>query len=203
MAVDLLIHCSCGALRGAVRDASPRTGNRVVCYCDDCQAFAHFLRRADDILDQHGGTDIYQTSQGGVTFNAGANHLACVRLTSRGLHRWYAACCNTPIGNTLSSSTIPFVGLILRCLVPPGDDPSMDLTLGPARARAFRKFAQGSVSALAAGESMPRLMLRFGRLVIQWRLRGDQRRSPFFDARTGTPIVKPRVLTAAERAGVN
>jgi hypothetical protein len=200
VATNLPIRCSCGTLQGATRGASPDAGNRVVCYCDDCQAFAHFLGRGADILDQSGGTDIYQTSQGGVTFSAGANYIACVRLTARGLFRWYADCCNTPIGNTLSSSTIPFVGLINRCLVPPADDPSMSVTLGHVRARVFRQFAKGDRSALAAGESMPRLMLRFSRLVIQWRLRGDQRRSPFFDARTGVPIAKPRVLTAAERA---
>jgi hypothetical protein len=200
MAIDLQIRCSCGALQGAVHGVSPIAGNRVICYCDDCQAFAYFLGRAADILDEYGGTEIYQTSQGSVEFDAGANRLACMRLTSRGLVRWYADCCNTPIGNTLSSTAIPFVGLIHRCFVRPAGDPTLNLTLGSVRARAFRKFAKDAGSTLVAGENIPRLMLRFGRLVIRWRLRGDHRRSPFFDARTGTPIVEPRVLSDAERA---
>jgi hypothetical protein len=197
LATDLQIRCSCGALQGAVCGVSPTAGNRVVCYCDDCQAFAHFLGRAADILDQHGGTEIYQTSQASVELDAGANRLACMRLTSSGLVRWYADCCNTPIGNTLASTAIPFVGLIHRCIVRPGGDPTLDVTLGPVRARAYRKFAKDGGSTLAASESIPRLMLRFGRLVIRWRLRGDHKRSPFFDARTGKPIVAPRVLSRA------
>jgi hypothetical protein len=130
---DLQIRCSCGALRGAVRSASPTAGNRGFCYCDDCQAFAYFLGRAADILDHHGGTEIYQTSQGSMELDAGVNRLACMRRSSKGLLRWYADCCNTPIGNTLSSTAIPFVGLIHRCLVRPSGDPTLNATLGPSR----------------------------------------------------------------------
>ena len=53
--------CRCGEVRGFVADASPRTVNRVVCYCDDCQAFAHRLGRAD-LLDAHGGSDVVQVA---------------------------------------------------------------------------------------------------------------------------------------------
>jgi hypothetical protein len=35
--------------------------------------------------------------------------------------------------------------------------------------------------------------------VLRWRLRGDQRRSPLFDAATGQPRVAARVLETAER----
>jgi hypothetical protein len=41
------IRCRCGEVRGIVADPSPRSVNRVVCYCDDCQAFLHQLGRAD------------------------------------------------------------------------------------------------------------------------------------------------------------
>ena len=44
---DLPIRCTCGALRGVLREPSRDTGNRCVCYCDDCQSFAYFLERAD------------------------------------------------------------------------------------------------------------------------------------------------------------
>jgi hypothetical protein len=53
------LRCRCGEVRGFVADASPRTVNRIVCYCDDCQAFAHRIGRAD-LLDAHGGSDIVQ-----------------------------------------------------------------------------------------------------------------------------------------------
>ncbi len=57
MGMNAEFRCRCGEVRGIVTDASPHTANRVVCYCDDCQAFAHRLGRAD-LLDAHGGSDI-------------------------------------------------------------------------------------------------------------------------------------------------
>src|SRR4051812_39818162 len=54
-----VLGCRCGRVRGTVTRAAPASVNRVICYCDDCQAFAHWLARAD-LLDAHGGTDIVQ-----------------------------------------------------------------------------------------------------------------------------------------------
>jgi hypothetical protein len=59
MSTQAELRCRCEEVRGSVSNASPRTVNRVVRYCDDCQAFAHQLGRAD-LLDRHGGTDIVQ-----------------------------------------------------------------------------------------------------------------------------------------------
>ena len=48
------IACECGKLTGQIR---PSGKERIChCYCRDCQAFAHFLKRPQDILDDHGGT---------------------------------------------------------------------------------------------------------------------------------------------------
>lgn len=89
--------------------------NKCVCYCADCQAFAHFLNR-NKILDKLGGTNILQTIPKNVTFTEGTENLACMRLTPNGLLRWYAACCNTAIGNTSPNFKISIVGLIHNCL---------------------------------------------------------------------------------------
>jgi hypothetical protein len=35
------LQCRCGTIQGHVDD--PRSANRALCYCRDCQAFAHFL----------------------------------------------------------------------------------------------------------------------------------------------------------------
>jgi hypothetical protein len=43
------IRCSCGVLKGTVSKTD--VVNRCVCYCTDCQAFAHFLKRNTEILD--------------------------------------------------------------------------------------------------------------------------------------------------------
>lgn len=95
MKSTLAIRCTCGALRGEVEPS--RRVNRGSCYCKDCQAFAHFLGRAEEILDAQGGTEVVQIASRHVRFTAGQEQLACMRLTRRGLLRWYAACCNTAI----------------------------------------------------------------------------------------------------------
>ncbi|HET7540677.1 MAG TPA: DUF6151 family protein [Polyangiaceae bacterium] len=56
---DIPLRCDCGTLTGVALGAGPSTGCRVVCYCDDCQAFARFLARPDT-TDEWGGTDIFQ-----------------------------------------------------------------------------------------------------------------------------------------------
>jgi hypothetical protein len=61
------LSCRCGTVRGRVAEASPSSVNRIVCYCVDCQAFAHHLRRAD-VLDAHGGSDIVQVAPARLTF---------------------------------------------------------------------------------------------------------------------------------------
>lgn len=43
------LRCRCGALQGYV--SHPEKASRGVCYCKDCQAFAHFLGTPGDILD--------------------------------------------------------------------------------------------------------------------------------------------------------
>ena len=197
---DLTIRCTCGALQGVARGVSAKAGNHAVCYCDDCQAFAHFLARAQDILDPHGGTEIFQMSPARVAITGGADRLACMRLTPRGLVRWYAGCCNTPIANTLPTNKLPFVGLIHLCIQWPPEDRSLEAALGPIQVRAFRRFAKGDPATIPADRVfLPLVAFGFGARMLGWTLRGDRKHSAFFDAGTGQPIVSPRVLSAAER----
>ena len=200
---DLTICCSCGALQGVAQGVSGKRGNHAICYCDDCQAFAHFLGRAQEILDPHGGTEIFQMSPARLVIETGADRLACMRLTPRGLFRWYVACCNTPIANTLPTNKVPFVGLIHLCVQRPPEDPSLQAALGPIRARVHRRFARGDPTALPAStDSLPFMLLRFAGLLLMWRLRGDHRRTPFFEPNTGKAVAVPRVLSLAERDGL-
>src|SRR6185312_16583664 len=111
---DHPLQCRCGTLRGLVHD--PRGGNHAVCWCKDCQAFAHFLGRAGEVLDERGGTEIIQVLPRNVVFTQGVEALACMRLTPKGLVRWYAGCCKTPIGNTLATPKLSFIGLVHTCL---------------------------------------------------------------------------------------
>ena len=92
-------------MRGIASDVSPPTGFRFVCYCKDCQAFAHFLDRAD-VLDPAGGTDIFHMPPGRVKLTAGTDALRCLRLSNKVL-RWYTECCRTPIANTPAGPGFP------------------------------------------------------------------------------------------------
>jgi len=203
MPKDLTIRCTCGGLQGVAHGITRKAGNHAVCYCDDCQAFAHFLGRAGDVLDSHGGTEIFQMSPANLSITAGAERLACMRLTPRGLLRWYASCCNTPIGNTLPTSRLPLVGLVHVCIQKPLGDGSLEAELGPIQVRAFRQFAKGDAATIPADRvPLPFVILRFAGLMLRWKLRGDGKQSPFFEAGSSQPVVSPRVLSAAEHAGL-
>jgi hypothetical protein len=185
--------CRCGVVRGAVDAAAPH--NRVVCYCADCRIFEHFLGRAAEVVDERGGVDIVQILPSALTLEQGADRLACVRMTPRGPLRWYAECCNTPIGSTALSHRTPVVGLVCTCLAP---TPILDESFGPVTMAVFTAGAKGEPKPRQA--SIPLLVLRLAMRGAHAVLRGDHRRTPFFDVATDTPVSPPRVLSAEERA---
>jgi hypothetical protein len=187
------LQCRCGTLKGYA--AHPERLNRVVCYCRDCQAFAHFLGRANDILDAKGGSDVIQTIPANVAFTVGTEVLACMRLREKGLLRWYAKCCNTPIGNTVANYRVSFIGLVHSCLDSTGE--SLDASFGPVRMWSFTKSAKRPVN--APRFSMIAGIARFAGMVIRARIDGSYKRTPLFVASTGAPIVTPQVLSPRER----
>jgi hypothetical protein len=183
------IRCRCGALRGQL-DCSG-VSNRGICYCTDCRAFANFLGRHGEILDERGGTEIVQLAQPCLTFSQGTEHLAAVRLSEKGLIRWYAACCKTPIGNTAATPKVGFIGVIHSCL----DRSHIDSDFGTSIA------LMHTASALGDGKLKQRGL--FGMIVrILWilfitRISGRYKNSQLFD-RSGVPKAQPRVLTREE-----
>jgi hypothetical protein len=170
--------------------------DRVVCYCKSCQAFAHFLGRESEILDELGGSDIVQTRPSKLTFTDGAGSLACMRLTEKGMLRWYAACCMTPVGNTLPTGKVAFVGLA-RPFIETPERPVTE-TFGSVMARSYTGGARADAKPRQAG--MLRMMFRLLSWAARARLDGSYRRSPFFSAETDTPVAAPRVLSTAEHA---
>jgi hypothetical protein len=191
--VDHPLQCRCGTVKGYV--SRPGSVNRAVCYCRDCQAFAHFLGRANEILDSKGGSDIVQTTPACVTLTDGVETLACIRLTEKGLVRWYARCCSTPIGNTLADFKMSFVGLVHSCLDNAGK--SLDESFGPVRMRVNTKSAKGEVhsSSLAATAGFMRILA----MLMRARLNGSYKRTAFFSPETGAPVATPKVLSRGER----
>jgi hypothetical protein len=186
--VDL--HCRCGGVEGRLEDAARGTVNRVVCYCADCQAFLHRLGRAD-LLDAHGGSDIVQVAPARLSYTRGADRIACLRLRPKGLYRWYASCCNTPLGNTVSPA-IPFIGIVAQAFRSPDD------AFGPPIGGIYGKFAVGEPP---PGTTRPNLRLlgRAVRMVLGWKLGGKAWPHPFFDRATRAPRYPVTVLSADER----
>jgi hypothetical protein len=185
--------CACGAVAGFVENG--RRATHSVCYCEDCQAYARFLRRETELLDARGGCECIQTLPKDVIFQSGRERLACVRLSERGLLRWYAACCNTPIGNTPATSRLPFVGLSRACLEGPGQ--SVERSFGPVRFCVYTGGARGRPKPRPFGQGGFVLWLIGNRL--RARLSGGFGDNPFFDTASDKPIVEPQVLTPVER----
>ena len=200
MATDLPLRCSCGQLEGVARAIAPERGNRVLCYCDDCQVFQHFLGRADDVLDAHGGTDIFQVLPADLTIDRGLDQLACVRLTPRGALRWYADCCKTPLANTFTSGGLPFAGLFRVALADAPAGPSVEQALGPTNERVFKRFARGDVSGIEAYAGGSTAMLfRLGGKLIWAKLRRSKTSLPFFEGGVGAAVSEPQRLDAEAR----
>jgi hypothetical protein len=188
------LQCQCRTLKGFV--ANPHTGNHAICYCKDCQAFARFLGRSADVLDARGGSDIVHILPKHVTFTQGVESLACMRLTPKGLLRWYACCCNTPIGNTLATPKFSFIGLVHSCLES-GTTP-LDDAFGPVRTWVNTNSAKGDPKPKVRGQTAT--IGWFLGTIPKARLNGSYRETPFFRRDTGDPVVSPRVLSGEEHS---
>lgn len=188
------LQCRCGTLRGHL--TLPAMASAAKCYCKDCQAAAHVLGHADTVLDANGGTQIIAILPERVHITQGLDALACMSLSDRGLLRWHAGCCNTPITNTPRSRNMPYAGVIHTCLAK--QSPSLEQSLGPVRIALNVKSARGEVKGTPMQTTLS--MLQIGTAMFGARLRGAANRNLFFDADSGAPIRQPRVLTEAQRA---
>ena len=195
--VDIPLQCSCGRMRGVAHAISPSAGFRFVCYCKDCQAFAHFLKQPD-ILDAAGGTDIFQMPPRQVMFTTGSEALRCLRFSGKVL-RWYADCCRTPIANTAADLRFPVVALIHSIMSCAADRRSHDAVLGPPLCRIYENSAVGPLPWNAAPPPSLRIFACRAAMVVGWWMRGLARPNPFFDDRTKAPRSVPQLLS--RRAG--
>lgn len=187
------LRCGCGKLTGTVSHLSRKLNRRFVCYCLDCQSFAHFLKQTKAMLDSNGGTEIVPVHPARITFTQGTDQLTCVRLSSDGMIRWYTRCCQTPVANT-PSGRLPFAG-VHAILFDFSETPNQrEEVLGPIYGRVNGKNALGKLPAGTSGISPPKMILN----VLLFMLRGIigklQNPSPFFDAQSRTPRVSPMVL---------
>ena len=152
------------------------------------------------MLDAWGGTDIYQVAQWHVHLAHGASSLRCVRFGEKGLFRWYAGCCRSPVGNTLGPR-VPFVGIVHTFMDHAADGRTRDDVLGKPVAGIQARFATGTPPN-AHRTAPPWLIPRALRLNLSWWLGRGGAESPFYDRSTRAPRVEPQVLGDAERAAL-
>ncbi len=171
-----------------------RTATRVHCYCRDCRAFARCLG-SEGVVDAAGGTEIVATLPRQVQFTGGADALACLSLSPRGLYRWYARCCNTPIANTPRNPKIAYVGLVATSLS--GTGRSMAASFGPLRMAVNTASALQPVRATPVATALG--MAGLATALLAARLGGAYRDNPFFNPGTATPVRPARVLSRDER----
>ena len=188
------LRCRCGAVRGRAVGVSPRTVNRAICYCDDCQAFAHHLGRPD-LLDAQGGTDIVQLAPASLAILQGHDRVSGVRLTPKGLYRWTATCCNTPLGNMVSPA-IPFIGVVTRSF--DLSDRSAEQVFGKPVGAIRGEYAIGEPPAGSRGIGLW-IMIRSVGKVLRWRLAGKTWPHPFFDRASRKPMYPVTSLSPEQR----
>ncbi|WP_298972464.1 DUF6151 family protein [uncultured Roseobacter sp.] len=186
---DVAFSCSCGTLKGVLHDASPSSACHLMCFCKDCRAFARHMGQLD-ALEPGGGSPIVQVLPARLEITQGAEQIACLRLSAKGLHRWYAACCKTPLANTTGSPRLPFAGMWRPIF-------AQSEVFGPVVTYGFTK------AALPGG---PRKDKGLGRMLggllkrsLAAYLNGTARQTPFFDA-AGAPVATPQVISAEERS---
>ena len=186
--VDL--SCRCGMVKGklSVVDGS---FFHVHCLCCDCQSFASYLNNEENILDEHGGTELFQTYPVHMEITKGQENIGCVQLREKGLYRWHTTCCNMPLANTMNSSKIPFVGVSAK-LIQFSDEREKLKVLGPVTMKAFGKYAKGEIPK----DTHFKFPLSYMPKIISFMLKGMLGKknypSPFFKG--GEPIAKAKIL---------
>lgn len=172
------LSCVCGKMKWHI--TAKADGTHLICHCKDCAAFSKHLKRSEFL--ENGGTEAFQCLPRDIHFDAGQDNLRLLRLSDKGLHRYFAGCCNTPIANT-PPNALPFVSAIL-----------------PKGRKDF-----GRIKCVFKGEQAPKpvkskgvgpIIFNIFRRMITALITG-QRASPFLGD-DKKPIVPPYVLNAEE-----
>ncbi len=169
-------------------------GTRAICYCRDCQTAAQLHDHGADMLSPAGGSDIWQTTPDRIEILQGAEHLKVIRLSPKGLMRSHAACCGTPMFNTLPNPKLPFIGMVLRqsaCA-------DADTVYGKVRCHASTEGARPGAGAPARDKGFKRAGFEvLQRMLAAW-LSGRGKDTPLIGP-DGAPIAPVEVITKDQR----
>ncbi len=188
MAKETPFSCSCGALHGHITAAGIQSGTHVVCFCHDCRAAQLYFGQPDPLP---GPVDILQMSPEEIQIDDGAEHLALMQLSPKGMLRWYADCCKAPLATTSRTPKFPFAGFIVKRI----SDPS---GLGPITTQGFVPQPGGKQSHEKLRYAAAGLATR---LVKSW-VSGSWKNTPFFDPETQKPVATATILSKSERAAL-
>ncbi|WP_170572500.1 DUF6151 family protein [Ruegeria atlantica] len=178
--------CNCGSFHGHITAAGVHSGTHVGCFCNDCRAAQLYFGQPDPAP---GPVDILQMSPEEIRIEGGAEHLALMQLSPKGMLRWYAGCCNAPLATTARTAKVPFAGFIVKRIADPSG-------LGPITTRGFVPQTGGKQSHEKLRYAAIGMLKR---LTKSW-LSGSWKETPFFDANSGAPVATPKILSKAERA---
>ena len=186
---EITLQCCCGKVQGKTANLSPSTGTRLVCCCRDCQSFAAYIDQEKAVLDQYGGTDILQMPVSQLKILQGIEQIACVRLSEKGMYRWYTKCCNTPIGNTMGAGGA-FVGVVHNFM---DNQATRDDDFGKSRGHIQTTFARQKIPLDLRGPIFKIIASSLFKIIL-WKLKGYNKPSVFFGD-TGKPISEPKILS--------
>lgn len=167
-------------MKGSLRGPFRKKHSRAICSCGDCQAYARILKSDREILDSQGGTEIIALYPNQIHLDSGIENLKCLRLSEKGLFRWYAGCCHTPIANSPGPG-MPFAGVVHN-IVDLREHERTEV-FGPI----FMRFSKASLKLIAT--TLPFLLKGYWKKTY-WP-------SPFYFP-DGKPRVKPEIVRREE-----
>jgi len=128
--IPVNVSCACGEVKATIQATCPM---RLVCYCDDCQAYAQWIQQerqntphnnksTSKLVDEFGGTYVMHVFKSELKITSGEENLKVVtktRVRKMSLMRIYASCCGTPLFNTVPSGTLisPMVGVFWNSIL--------------------------------------------------------------------------------------
>jgi len=184
------LSCSCGAVKGHLK-VIDGSFFHVHCLCCDCQSFASYLKNEEKILDEHGGTELFQTYPAYMEITEGQENIGCVQLREKSLYMWHTTCCNMPLANTMNSSKVPFVGVSVKLMQFNNEHEKLKV-LGPVTMKAFGKYAKGEMPKDAYHKFPFSFMPKIISFMLKGKFTKKNNPSPFF--RDGEPVTKAKVL---------
>lgn len=147
------------------------------------------------MLDDNGGTEVIPVAPAHIRITSGKENMRVVRLSPKGMYRWYAGCCKTPIANQPPNPKMPYNGVVHSFL---GTKDTLEKTLGPIKARIQGKFGIPPLPPGTHERAPVKLMLEVMVFLIKAWLKGEGRPSAFFN-REGQPFIEPQILSKEER----